>query len=832
MRSRKPAQNEKENTTVNHPAFFQKESGNSFFGSDSNTFFSAPAVQTSPDPEPATAEPATDEPETPALAWDPEDTLQHYLMEYDDEQEAENAEDPWAGVEPSDEGPSAWIGAGDKGRRKEMMLYVELQKLSNYADYKAQVVSRFEGDDAENQYLESVKQQIDSVAGSEAATMGYINSQIGLGITPENFIDNVFMQSLDGANAFPDFAWDIVKNLIGPSQYLTEDINTHYTKSKDYYEGYWTQMALDMYNNGLPVSYGESLHLTYFRLIMAKQTEKLPNLPNQPWMKSNFILSPDAALLSPVMQHSITSFAYHGTSTVNKSVLDKWSSATQFKWMNYNTRAISDFRKEYPTGLTYLDQFYKFEYRGAGYSLGEIAFAAILHLFSMAGQSPYKLLGLQSAAAKSMAPDVLNDFVQNAGTGFNNNMLQADSMISSMAANDRLLKAVEWSLSKGFAGQSITMLLDNLDTILIDILKEWAKEKAIKKTVTTAVGIFGGFIGRLGTFLYNVYDTANDIEDIVEITEMVDKLVSIVTEARNAQTVIQMQKASAGLAEATVSIIPFLLQQLGSRVLDKLSKGIVKDDPGKLPEAQRHNLLDKTRDKQDVNKLTDAEKDAEIATAIKSKVFKSKDGAAIIVLPNGHTWRRKDGIWCRASDECLVPFTNSKFIQDLNAQVDRSIHDAPVFDPDQAHAPGVTPRGAVSTDVGTTLGKEFAVETLKLTPLDLPNPLTKSDFSDHGFDDIMADANGNWYIMEYKGGQADMDPGTGTRPPQMSSAWVRNVIQRIRNKGPEWDFIADRIQEKLDKKQLYGYGISTPVNEAGVVQPTVIMPGYNNIQFQ
>ncbi len=33
-------------------------------------------------------------------------------------------------------------------------------------------------------------------------------------------------------------------------------------------------MALDMYNNGLPVAYRESLSLTYFRLFMAKQNEK------------------------------------------------------------------------------------------------------------------------------------------------------------------------------------------------------------------------------------------------------------------------------------------------------------------------------------------------------------------------------------------------------------------------------------------------------------------------------------------------------------------------------------------------------------------------------
>ncbi len=115
-----------------------------------------------------------------------------------------------------------------------MLLNVELQKFNNDG-YKAEVLSRFTGDDAEHEYLESVKQEIDSVADSEAATMGHINTQIGLGLTPENFVDHILMQSLDGANAFPDFSSNIVKDLIGPSQYLTEDINTHYTKSKDYF---------------------------------------------------------------------------------------------------------------------------------------------------------------------------------------------------------------------------------------------------------------------------------------------------------------------------------------------------------------------------------------------------------------------------------------------------------------------------------------------------------------------------------------------------------------------------------------------------------------------
>ncbi len=792
-----------------------------------------PAVQKQGEPPGSADQSVEQEP-----AWDPEEVIMNYLQEWEDEKNAKNEEDNWGPVELSDEGPSAWIGSGPRGQRKYLLLYSEWQKLSGDETYKNGIAASFlrEAEPGEA-YLTSLKASLNQVSTDEQATLAYINQQLALSATAENFIDLEPFRSLDAANAFPNFSWQIVIKLIAPPEALDSQVSQDYTLSKKYYESYWAQLANDLYTNGLPVSYIKSLNLYNYRLIRPLLVKRLPNLPDQPYMLENFIAPGETGLYSAIMKHCVSSFAYYGASAVKLEVLNKWKEASAFRWLSYDTRAISDFRQEYPTGFSYLDQFYRFEHKGVAYSLAEIAIAILLQLVGAGGQSPYKLLGFKSAAARDLAPEFLNLFVQQAYRNFDANFQLADGMIASLSPNDKLLKAVNWSLEKGLAGQSINMLLDKLDEILLDILKEWAKQKAIKKGVTTVLNIVGAFnpLGRLVSFVYTAYDTYDDIEDLTEIIGLVNSLVSIMDEARNSKTVIQSQRSAAKLAEATVTIIPAILQILGSKVLDKISKGIVKDVGGTYSEAKRNKLLDDTSHKNDATTLKPEEVDAEVLTALKSKVYKSKNKEydAIIILPNGHQWRRnKQGIWCRASNRCLLPSTNSEFINDLNGKVDQSIHEADIFDPDQAIPPGVKPRNVMAADIGVTLGREFAIENLKLEPMDLPNPLTKSDFSDTGFDDIMADANGNWYIIEFKGGKSEMDPGTATRPPQMSSGWVRHVIQRIRDKGPQWNFIADQIEAKLNNGQLFGYGISTPLDDAGNVLPTVIMPDYNRIQFR
>lgn len=112
-----------------------------------------------------------------------------------------------------------------------------------------------------------------------------------------------------------------------------------------------------------------------------------------------------------------------------------------------------------------------------------------------------------------------------------------------------------------------------------------------------------------------------------------------------------------------------------------------------------------------------------------------------------------------------------------------------------------------SHDVGAAAGREYAETELGLT--DAPWWVNPFDFSNrrrypHGFDDVMMDGD-RIVIVEYKGNTAELDEG------QMERAWVVDVIRRMRERGPEWNFIADRIQTELDAGRLRGVTITTAV---------------------
>lgn len=64
------------------------------------------------------------------------------------------------------------------------------------------------------------------------------------------------------------------------------------------------------------------------------------------------------------------------------------------------------------------------------------------------------------------------------------------------------------------------------------------------------------------------------------------------------------------------------------------------------------------------------------------------------------------------------------------------------------------------------------------------------------------DGTGRLWIVEYKGGAAELAPG------QMSTRWVRRQIERIRDAGH--DVTAAQLQAALDAGSLRGIVVSTP----------------------
>jgi hypothetical protein len=71
----------------------------------------------------------------------------------------------------------------------------------------------------------------------------------------------------------------------------------------------------------------------------------------------------------------------------------------------------------------------------------------------------------------------------------------------------------------------------------------------------------------------------------------------------------------------------------------------------------------------------------------------------------------------------------------------------------------------------------------------------------HGFDDALEGSDGNWWIVEYKGGE-------GKRTPeQMEVAWVRKNIQILQDEGNQW---GDKLGKAMKEGKLRGFSIETP----------------------
>jgi hypothetical protein len=89
------------------------------------------------------------------------------------------------------------------------------------------------------------------------------------------------------------------------------------------------------------------------------------------------------------------------------------------------------------------------------------------------------------------------------------------------------------------------------------------------------------------------------------------------------------------------------------------------------------------------------------------------------------------------------------------------------------------------------------------------NPFEFNGRYGQGLDDVFVDTSGRLWIVEYKGGTAELAPG------QMSRAWVERQIIRLENAG--YDFAAAPIRKALEDGSLRGIVISTPHGSAAHV---------------
>jgi hypothetical protein len=113
------------------------------------------------------------------------------------------------------------------------------------------------------------------------------------------------------------------------------------------------------------------------------------------------------------------------------------------------------------------------------------------------------------------------------------------------------------------------------------------------------------------------------------------------------------------------------------------------------------------------------------------------------------------------------------------------------------------PKRVTSHDAGVQLGREYARESLNLKETDFVNPFEVRGQFGQGFDDVMEDNEGNIWIVEHKGGAAELSPG------QMERKWVEGNIQRILREA-EWNPWGMRLQDALEAGKLRGVGSILP----------------------
>ena len=150
------------------------------------------------------------------------------------------------------------------------------------------------------------------------------------------------------------------------------------------------------------------------------------------------------------------------------------------------------------------------------------------------------------------------------------------------------------------------------------------------------------------------------------------------------------------------------------------------------------------------------------------------------------------------------------------------------FDPGQElhriENQGMTTREGAER-VGALRGRDFAENKLKLRDAGWINPFEgrRSRFGT-GFDDVMIDKNGVYWIVEYKGGTAELEGD------QMQNSWVLRKLRQYRAEGGDLGvYWAEELENALASGRLRGVLLQTKI-VGRTAQPTEVVqtwPAYH-----
>ncbi len=130
-----------------------------------------------------------------------------------------------------------------------------------------------------------------------------------------------------------------------------------------------------------------------------------------------------------------------------------------------------------------------------------------------------------------------------------------------------------------------------------------------------------------------------------------------------------------------------------------------------------------------------------------------------------------------------------------------------------------TPHERTAYEVGEQEGRRYAKEELGLSDTDFVNPFGnrgRTADASTGIDDVRIDAEGNLWVVEYKGGQS------GLKGDQMQVPWLERKIEELVGQGEPFKTWAARLQTARSEGKLKGVAIHTEYSRGDVGQTSVI----------
>src|SRR5262249_20708260 len=154
---------------------------------------------------------------------------------------------------------AGWLGSGAIADRQILLLRSEDVRLQKDAAYRTSIVEKFASTEyPDDAYLVWLLDTYAPIAKTEEATLARVNANSGLALTESNFVDNRLIQEWDGGNAFPNYAWNIISPLVSPSSGIRAAVPSNVRATQDALAQSWGELGRDLYENGVPASYGRS----------------------------------------------------------------------------------------------------------------------------------------------------------------------------------------------------------------------------------------------------------------------------------------------------------------------------------------------------------------------------------------------------------------------------------------------------------------------------------------------------------------------------------------------------------------------------------------------